>query len=80
MKSFRSIKLKDEFLRILPLCVVLTGGVDTTSEGGVDRVEFVNSKHAILPDSVVLLLQHVSTVQKPAEVGSYCLDSKEMWN
>jgi hypothetical protein len=34
-------------------------------------VEFVNSKHAILPASLVSLWQHASTVQEPAASGSY---------
>jgi hypothetical protein len=58
--------------------MVLTGGLDASSPGvGVAAtVEFLNSRHAVHPDSVDLLWQHVSTVQKPAMSGSYCLNGK----
>lgn len=52
--------------------MVLTGGT-----GEVVGVEFVNSKHASFPASFDLLWQHASTVQKPAAVGSYCINGTE---
>ena len=58
---------------------VLTGGSDAAVVGELVAVEFFNSKHAIFPASFVLLWQHVSIVQKPAAVASYCLIRQEKY-
>jgi hypothetical protein len=58
---------------------------ELTGRSGADvavefvAVEFFNSKHAIFPASFVLLWQHVSIVQKPAAVASYCLIRQEKY-
>lgn len=47
-----------------------TGGLDAAVVGELVAVELFKLRHAIHSASVVLLWQHVSTVQKPAMVGS----------
>ena len=53
--------------------VLLTGKSDATVVGEAVAVEFFKLRHVIHSASVDLFWQHVSTVQKPAIVGSYCL-------